>query len=72
MTARREAIEGRMRRRLGMSPDTAARLFAHNAQQSNWHGQCRVCRTTFTGSIAAAQRPCPVCGHGEENGQTGS
>lgn len=64
MTARREAIEGKMLRHLGMSPDAAERLRGAQVSLTDWHGQCRVCRTTFTGTIAALRGPCRVCGHG--------
>lgn len=70
MTARRQAIEGKMLRHLGMSPDAAERLTAAQARLTDWHGQCRVCRTTFTGSIAESRGPCPVCGFGREDGST--
>ena len=70
MTARRQAIEGKMLRHLGMSPDAAARLTAVQAGQTDWHGQCRVCRTTFTGSISALSTSCPKCGFGGEDAST--
>ena len=60
----RRAVEGKMLRHLGMSPDAAARLTTAQAGQTDWHGQCRVCRTTFTGSITALRGPCPKCGAG--------
>ncbi len=64
MTARRQsAIEGKMLRGLGMSPDARVALNAHNATQLDWHGWCQVCRTHVTGSIEAL-RVCPNCGAG--------
>lgn len=68
MTARRQAVEGKMLRALGMSPDASARLTAHNERQLDWHGQCRVCNTTFTGSISALSAACPVCKAGGPGG----
>ena len=72
MTARRQAVEGKMLRHLGMSPDAHARLTLALALQTDWHGQCRACGTTFTGTIARLKRPCPVCGHGDEDGSAGT
>ncbi len=62
MTARQVAIEGRMRRGLGMTGEAAERLKAHNAAQTDWHGWCRVCRTHFSGTVATLSEPCPTCG----------
>lgn len=68
----RRAVEGKMLRHLGMTPDARAALSTHNTQQTDWHGQCRVCRTTFTGTITALNAPCPKCGQGGEDGPASS
>ncbi len=62
MTRDRRAIEGKMLRHLGMSPDARATLQSAQAREIDWHGQCARCHTTFTGSITALSAPCPKCG----------
>ncbi len=63
MTARREAVEGKLIRARGMGADGRAALTAYNARQTDWHGWCQVCRTHVTGAIAALH-VCPKCGAG--------
>lgn len=58
---RKARIEARLRRRSGMSAEALARLrMADDA--AVWHGHCRHCGTSVSGSRAdLLSRPCPVC-----------
>lgn len=58
-----KAIESRLKRRAGMSPEKREALEAFNLTQT-YHGQCRVCRTTLSGTLAELRKGCPVCGEG--------
>ena len=60
-----KAIERAMGRRLGMSMAGRARLTAFNAEQDDWHGVCRHCGTSLTGTIKELSRPCSEHGGGD-------
>lgn len=63
-----KAIEAKVKRRRGMSPEAAERLRAFNQEQT-YRGQCRVCRATWSGTLGALPKACPNCGlTGEPHG----
>lgn len=59
--AERRAIEGRLQRRRGASPERREALRAFNAEQT-YHGRCRVCGSTWSGALSEVPRACPNCG----------
>lgn len=52
----RAAIEGAMRRRIGMSNEGAERLKRFNQSQSDWYGTCRQCGKARVGTMAELAR----------------
>lgn len=53
--------------RAEMDETSKAKLQAFNAEQKDWRGVCRVCRTPLIGTLAELLAPCPKCGaeHGK-------
>ena len=67
MSRKKEAVEAKLRRGQA-SPAHLDRLRAFNVVQTDWHGRCRRCGTTTTGSIQQLSQPCLNCGHGGSDG----
>lgn len=57
-----KAVLARLRRRAGASEAVRERLREYNKGQT-YHGRCRICGSTWTGTLASVPENCPSCGH---------
>ncbi len=64
--ARRRAVENRLTRTRGASPEATHALREQAAQWTDWVGTCQVCGTPRRGSLEALKGPCPSCEDAKE------
>lgn len=64
--ARRRAVEKRLTRTRGASPEATHALRERAAMWTDWKGTCQACGTVRRGSLEALSGPCPACEDAEE------
>ncbi len=56
-----KAIERKLARGSGVSMSALARMRGADKAQGDWTGRCRVCHTSYTGTIEELKGPCLFC-----------